>query len=744
MHHVRGLIRHAGRRALHAIEVHVASAQSATACVQRVRLLDVNGDSREVPLLHAGALLKLSEAMSPEEAVSALQEVDGLLNATVPANAAAPTSKSPSSGKETVITTAGSRGCYTPPPLVLYVKDSCDEAENEVRRRQRRFVAKLHGRYVPSDPRAVEEAVKKLLATPLSAQEEAAVAEYRGMVESLVSTDTTSAVALAINPSLPSLTSGASAALASLVQLHAPAAVRTFLESFASKDEMTPASETSATHLALRLRNALTQHRTAKQSSTSPSDVATTARLLKEAMHFSVDPGVVFPMDPAAIQSWADQFFTPTMLPAQKADILLQQVRQRRLQPRRVSIDSLSVWTLSDLKRPWLKATLQSRSENSDLPSAGGDRLESDEILRSTAYQLALKDPKQNLVDNRLLHTYAAALARGDISPLDSSFPSFLEECGECHSEGDAERPSILSFTLPRLPSNVPLLRALQDLAPRCSYWRTLLTHHAAARVQVCTAPMEEVKVQVQLPTTHECLAAAHSNCVPLPSVPLLYEDADVLVVDKPAGLATSRHGLSCTQVGEPTLDLISVLLATKLNDVGRTQRVFRQGQVHRLDAETSGCLLIAKTDVAADSLRHQMGTSAAFSHQSKIYHAICIVLEPSLHHVKLHDVVTDAADPKIRTQYRVLKFFPKHRMAWVECRIQQGKKHQIRRHLASKGLPILADVEHGGAACCQSIMDRVALHARSVSFIHPVTADPLAVVAPLPADFRRCLAQLQ
>lgn len=730
------------------------SAQTAAACVCKVRLLDVEGRTRETPLLRSDALLKLTRELKRQDALRVIDEVARLLQAGYSAakTAAATATASISDARHGEVLTT------------LYVKDSCVDAESEVRRRQRRFVAKLRGRFFSADQQAVEALLQTLLAAPPSAQDDVAVAEYRGVVEALTTTDTTAAIALAINPSLPSLTSGANAALAALVQLHAPAAVHAFLESFAGKDEMTLASETAATHLALRLRKTFAPSssssssgrdsvRHAKKEVRTDIDEAsalTAARLLTEATHFHVDPGVVFPTEPASIQRWADQFLRPSMRPAQKAAVLLQQVQRRRLLPRRVAAEALSVWTLTDLERHWLKLTLPQQPHRNT-----GDAVEeADEVLHNTAYQLALKDPKRNLIDSRLLHTYAAALARGDVSPLDSSFPAFLEECGECHSEGDAERPAVISFTLPRLPDGVPLLRALHDLAPQCSYWRTLLNEHAhqdrkdatgaSNVVRARKAPLDEVQVEVRLPSTHECVAAAKSGTVPLPPLPVLYEDADVLVVNKPAGLATSRHGLSCTQVAAPTTDLISVLLATRFKGNDGAQTVFRQGQVHRLDAETSGCLLIAKTDVAADSLRHQMGTSAAFSHQSKIYHALCFVLEPSLRNVKLHDDVVDAVDPKIRTRYRVIKFFPKHRIAWVECRIQQGKKHQIRRHLASKGLPILADVEHGGAVCCQSMMDRVALHARSVSFIHPVSADPLVVESPLPEDFRRCLAQLR
>ncbi|GET93031.1 hypothetical protein, conserved [Leishmania tarentolae] len=736
MHHVRGLVRHAGRKVLRTLE-----AQQSTAlpqgCVCRVELVDVNGEQQAVTLLHPGALLKMVKDMAPSEALRTLEEIAQQLH--TPAQRASTGTKASTQMGEASERAVVSGGHAIPR---LYVKDEVRETCDEVRRRQCRFIAKLRGRFLSSDPAAVEDALRGWLKKSSEELDELEAAEYNGMVESLAATDATAAIALAINPALPGLSAAASAALASLVQLHTPSAAHAFLESFAGKDESTTsAADTCATQLAVRLRRELDnaqprENRPALSSTGLPPKRPPQEldALLREATHFPIDPGVVFPAEPASIQTWANQFLHPDMLPVSCAEALLKQVRQWRLQPRRVSMDSLSVWTLTDLERPWLRFALES--------SPQGQSARADTSV-STAYQLALKDAKRNLVDNRLLHTYANALARGDISPLDDSFAAYLEECGECHSTTLSERPSIIRFTLPRVPDDVPLLRALHDLAPKCSYWRTLLDHFADSCVRASTAPMGEVKVEVKLPCVHECVAAAAAAEVTLPTIPVLYEDDDVLVVDKPAGLATSRHGLSCTQLGAPTTDLISVLLTTDRAGV-LARDVFRQGQVHRLDAETSGCLLIAKSDVAADSLRHQLGTSAAFSHHSKIYHALCVVLEPSLNNVRLHDDIIDAADPKIRTRYRVIRFFRKHRVAWVECRIQQGKKHQIRRHLASRGFPILADLEHGGAVCCQSLMSRVALHAHSLSFIHPVTADPIIVAAPLPEDFRYCLSQLR
>ncbi|CAJ1993327.1 RNA pseudouridylate synthase / RluA [Leishmania donovani] len=736
MHHVRGLVRHAGRKVLRALEARQTTTLP-QACLCRVELVDVNGERQAVTLLHPGALLTMVKGMTPSQALRALEDIAQQLDTPAQTTSAGATSS-------TKIDEGSSRAVLGTEHAIpqLYVKDQVHGTCTEVQRRQCRFIAKVRGRFVSSDPAAVEGALHGWLQKSPGDLDDVEAAQYNGMVESLAATDTAAAIALAINPSLPSLSAAASAALASLVQLHTPAAVHAFLESFAGKDESaTSASDSCATQLAMRLRRELGKAQS-NESRPAVSSAGVAAQrpghgmgaLLREATHFSIDPGVVFPAEPASIQAWANQFVSPDMLPVSRAAAVLKQVRQRRLQPRRVAMDSLSVWTLTDLERPWLRFALESSAQ---AQCARGD------TYVSAAYQLALKDPKRNLVDNRLLHTYARALARGDISPLDDSFAAYLEECGECHDTAASERPSIIRFTLSSVPDGVPLLRALHDLAPKCSYWRTLLDHLADSCVRVSTAPMSEVKVEVRLPCVHECVAAATAAEVKLPIIPVLYEDDDVLVVDKPAGLATSRHGLSCTQLGTPTTDLISVLLAT--DRVGALARgIFRQGQVHRLDAETSGCLLIAKSDVAADSLRHQLGTSAAFSHHSKIYHALCVVLEPSLRNVRLHDDIIDAADPKIRTRYRVIRFFPKHRVAWVECRIQQGKKHQIRRHLASRGLPILADLEHGGAVCCQSMISRVALHAHSLSFIHPVTADPITAAAPLPADFRRCLSLLR
>ncbi|RNF27695.1 putative RNA pseudouridylate synthase [Trypanosoma conorhini] len=117
--------------------------------------------------------------------------------------------------------------------------------------------------------------------------------------------------------------------------------------------------------------------------------------------------------------------------------------------------------------------------------------------------------------------------------------------------------------------------------------------------------------------------------------------------------------------------------------------------------------------------------------------------MEPELRRVPLRGVLRDPLDVKISTKYRVVRFFRRSRVALLECRIQQGKRHQIRRHLAAAGLPILQDVEHGGAACSTPLIDRVALHAAALTLVHPRTAEVVAFAAPMARDFTEAIRQL-
>ncbi|CAD2216511.1 23S rRNA pseudouridine1911/1915/1917 synthase [Angomonas deanei] len=430
----------------------------------------------------------------------------------------------------------------------------------------------------------------------------------------------------------------------------------------------------------------------------------------------NMDPGAVFSGSPVSMLNWAEHSFGRVPLPDRRTAVM-QVVQQRRLQPRRVSLDVLSSFCLSDLSREWVSLVLD---------CVVAEKSPEEATWKSTSEKFVLKNPKRYLVDNRLLRHYAEYMKFGFLSPADECFSAFLDECGECKRA--EEMPSAIEFTMDsgRRHASDTLRTVLRSLAPASAYWCAVVDEFPQ-NIACSVAPMGEVRVVVQLPTINR--TADTTTTYRAVTEKPLHEDDAIAVLEKPAGLPTTSHALS-----PPTsVDLVDVLLHSTKGDIFSS--VFRSGVVHRLDADTSGVIVVAKTNHASDGLRHQFGTSGAHSLCSKTYYAVCVVLE-SLKDIPLKGVLKDPSDPKIRTKFRIVKFEKKSRTALVECRIFQGKKHQIRRHLATLGMPILGDVDHGGAVCVTPLFERVALHASSVTFNHPTTGVSTCVKSPIPSSF--------
>ncbi|HET6970455.1 MAG TPA: RluA family pseudouridine synthase [Phenylobacterium sp.] len=227
----------------------------------------------------------------------------------------------------------------------------------------------------------------------------------------------------------------------------------------------------------------------------------------------------------------------------------------------------------------------------------------------------------------------------------------------------------------------------------------------------------------------------------------VLYEDADLIVIDKPAGIA--MHPAPGSETGT----LVNALLAhcgASLSGIGG---VARPGIVHRIDKETSGVVVAAKTDAA-----HQ-GLSALFAAHDieRIYVALTRgALRPakgtiegplarSSHDRKKMALVKSGGRHAV-THYAVQRVFgpqEKPLAARVACRLETGRTHQIRVHLASKGTPCLGDPVYGSgqpAAPVREAMEaaglaRQALHAAVLGFRHPVTGETLRFESPLPPD---------
>ncbi|HXR47440.1 MAG TPA: RluA family pseudouridine synthase [Candidatus Limnocylindrales bacterium] len=230
----------------------------------------------------------------------------------------------------------------------------------------------------------------------------------------------------------------------------------------------------------------------------------------------------------------------------------------------------------------------------------------------------------------------------------------------------------------------------------------------------------------------------------------ILFEDRSLLVLNKPAGLVVHPAA------GHEEHTLVNALLHHCGGELSGIGGVARPGIVHRLDKETSGCLVIAKNDET------HMALSAQFAGRKvkKIYHAIvcgklardsgevraAIARHPS--HRKRMAVRGDDAGRAAHTSWRVLKRL--NSATLVEAQLHTGRTHQIRVHFQFLGHPLAGD-ETYGARQNQKLTEltgyhppRVMLHARELSFVHPRTEASLSFEAPLPNDFREALISLQ
>ena len=211
----------------------------------------------------------------------------------------------------------------------------------------------------------------------------------------------------------------------------------------------------------------------------------------------------------------------------------------------------------------------------------------------------------------------------------------------------------------------------------------------------------------------------------------VLFEDGDLIVLNKPAGLvvhpaAGHWHGT-----------LVNALLhhCKGLSSIGGEER---PGIVHRLDKETSGCLVAAKNDIAHRALTRQF----AGREVTKIYLALATgefreakgIIDGAIGrhpvHRKKMTVLVGERGRAARTDYRVLRKLAAGTL--VECTLHTGRTHQIRVHLKHLGHPLVGDEVYGRRAG----FERQMLHAWKLGFTHPVTAERMIFTAPIPADF--------
>jgi len=213
----------------------------------------------------------------------------------------------------------------------------------------------------------------------------------------------------------------------------------------------------------------------------------------------------------------------------------------------------------------------------------------------------------------------------------------------------------------------------------------------------------------------------------------VLYADADVVVVDKPAGLVVHPGA------GNPGRTLVNGLLVPfpELVEVGQPGR---PGIVHRLDGDTSGVLVVARTPSAYTSLVGALArrevrrvyAAAVVGHVADDRGTIDAPIGRSARQRTRMAIVADGREA--RTHYEVLERSSEDAASWLRCELETGRTHQIRVHLAAIDHPVLGDRTYGPRTG-SPLISRVALHALRLEFEHPTTGDVLGFDSPLPAD---------
>jgi 23S rRNA pseudouridine1911/1915/1917 synthase len=256
--------------------------------------------------------------------------------------------------------------------------------------------------------------------------------------------------------------------------------------------------------------------------------------------------------------------------------------------------------------------------------------------------------------------------------------------------------------------------------------------------------------------------AAPQSQAIPLTVV---YEDAHLIVIDKPKGLAVHPGP------GHAAGTLVNALIAhcgTSLSGIGGVKR---PGIVHRLDKDTTGLLVVAKTDKAHAGLARQFAAHGADGRLERSYRALvwgaperkrgaidAPLARSSANRAKIA-VVRERAGRHAVTRYEVLETFggkaTKPIASLVKLVLETGRTHQIRVHLAHIGHPLLGDVAYGAgfkasarnlpdeAQAALEALGRQALHAGELAFVHPATGKGLRFASPMPADMARLAAAL-
>ncbi|MCQ2555218.1 MAG: RluA family pseudouridine synthase [Clostridia bacterium] len=243
-------------------------------------------------------------------------------------------------------------------------------------------------------------------------------------------------------------------------------------------------------------------------------------------------------------------------------------------------------------------------------------------------------------------------------------------------------------------------------------------------------------EIEIEIPEARELDIEAED--IPLD---IVYEDNDVIVVNKPKGMVVHPA------VGNYTGTLVNALMFHEKDNLSSINGVIRPGIVHRIDKDTSGILVVAKNDIAHEGLSAQLKDHS----MTRVYTALVhngfsedegtidkpIGRDPK---DRMRYTVTPVNSKNAVTHFRIIERFGQYTL--IQCRLETGRTHQIRVHMKSVNHPIVGDPVYG-------IKDNLGikgqlLHAGTLGFVHPVSGEYMEFSVPLPEEFSRVLEKLR